>query len=318
MRRKPGRTVVWVASTLAVLALCGGPAVAAKAPAPGKPSASTEAAEAVTFTTATLYADVNPHGSPASFFFELGLTRTFTANTYVQSVGAGTATVRVSTPVTGLTPNTTYYYRVVALNGKGQSLGAVEQFVTPKVPPAAAFMNVENPVPYGAPLAVQGELTGSEAANHEVTLEANPYPYTAGFQPVGNPLITSSTGTFSFTDPGLSVDTELRVVTVGGSVISTPVLNEEVSVLVSMHARTTHRRGYMRLAGNVNPASPGFPMAFEVLRHGRWIIVGGGVVDHSGQHYSRVIRMRGRGRYRAVVEVRGERTYGYSNQVKVG
>ena len=72
------------------------------------------------------------------------------------------------------------------------------------MPLAAVLTNVPDPTPYGAPLSVAGTLTGSDAANHEVILEENPYPYTAGFQQVGNPLITSATGTFDFTAPGLT------------------------------------------------------------------------------------------------------------------
>jgi hypothetical protein len=321
MRRKlrnPERTVAWIASTLTVLALCCGPAVAAaKAPATGRPAATTEGAADVTYTTANVYANVNPAGLPTDFYFQLGLTRAFTANTFVQSAGSGRAALRVGTPITGLTPNTTYYYRVVAGNAKGQDFGAIRTFKTPKVPLGAILTNVPNPTPYGAPLSVQGTLTGSDAGNHEVILEENPYPYTGGFQQVGNPLLTSPTGTFDFTAPGLTTNAQLRVVTVGGQVVASPVLNEEVSVLVSLHMRRTHHRGFVRLYGNVYPGSPGYPVGFQVLRHGTWSTVAGTAVRRGGAHYSRVIRLRHRGRYRAVVEVRGERTYGYSNEIRI-
>jgi hypothetical protein len=293
------------------------PLVAAKAPPTEKPTATTEAAADVTYTTANLYADVNPYGLTTTFYFQLGLTKAFTSNTFVQSAGAGRTALRVGTPVTELTPNTTYYYRVVADNAKGQAGGAIKTFKTPKVPLAAVLTNVPNPVPYGAPLSVEGTLTGSEAANHEVILEENPYPYTAGFQQVGNPLVTSPTGTFDFTAPGLSTDAQLRVVSVGGEVVASPVINEEVSVLISLHVRKTRHRGYVRLYGNVYPGSPGFPVGFQVLRHGNWVTVAGTAVRGGGAHYSRVIRLRHRGHYRAVVEVRGERTFGYSNEIRI-
>ncbi len=320
MRRKPGRTLAWIAPALGVLALCCGPAIAAKTPRPSRPLATTEAAAEVTFTTANLYAKVNPNGSPTSFFFELGLTSTFTSNTYIQSAGAGRTGARVGTAVSGLTPGTTYYYRVVALSERGESFGAIMSFVTPKVPLGVAFTNVQDPVPYGAPVTVEGALSGSEAANREVVLQANPYPYTGGFQQVGNPLITSATGTFAFSDAGLSVDTQLRVVTVGGTVVVSPILNEEVSVLVSLHAQATHQRGYERLYGNINPGEPGFPIAFQVQQHGSWTWLKAGhtAAKGNGRHYSTVIRLRRHGRYRAVLEARGERTWGYSNQVPIG
>ena len=110
------------------------------------------------------------------------------------------------------------------------------------------------------------------------------------------------------------------MVTVGGTVVVSPILNEEVSVLVSLHAQATHPRGYERLYGNINPGEPGFPVRVPgsaarqlELAQGRSLRPTNG----SGRHYSTVIRLRRHGRYRAVVEARGERTCGYSNQVRI-
>ena len=60
-------------------------------------------------------------------------------------------------------------------------------------------------------------------------------------------------------------------------------------------------------------------MRFQVLQHGSWNWIKPVTTpEHGGgRHYSTVIRLRLHGRYRAVVEVRGERTYGYSNQVRI-
>ena len=109
----------------------------------------------------------------------------------------------------------------------------------------------------------------------------------------------------------------MRVVSVGGETIASPVLNEEVSVLVRLHMRRMRHRGYVRLYGNVYPGSPGYPVGFQVLRHGTWVTVAGTAVRRGGAHYSRVIRLRHRGRYRAVVEVQGERSFGYSNEIRI-
>ena len=68
-----------------------------------------------------------------------------------------------------------------------------------------------NPVVFGEPFLVEGNLTGTGAANREVTLESNPFPYTGGFHAVGNPEVTNSTGGFSFPYLGLLENAQLRV-----------------------------------------------------------------------------------------------------------
>lgn len=96
------------------------------------PGVTTAAATAVAGSAATLNGTVNPRGAATSGWFEWGTSpslATFTKTT-VQSVGSGSAGVAISRAITGLTPNTTYYFRAAASNDSGTSKGSILSFKT--------------------------------------------------------------------------------------------------------------------------------------------------------------------------------------------
>ncbi len=97
------------------------------------PTVVTEKASAVTQTTATLNATVNPNGGEVTECkFEYGTTTEYksTPVSCTSLPGNGTSAVAVSAPLTGLTPNTTYHFRVSATNSSGTSKGSDETFKT--------------------------------------------------------------------------------------------------------------------------------------------------------------------------------------------
>ena len=94
------------------------------------PAVSTAAASNLTQTGAVLRGTVNPRGQTTSFTFEYGTTTSFGQITSVDNAGNHSSIVPVSLPVSGLTPNTTYLYRIVATNATGTSVGAVMSFTT--------------------------------------------------------------------------------------------------------------------------------------------------------------------------------------------
>jgi hypothetical protein len=163
-----------------------------------------------------------------------------------------------------------------------------------------------NPVLFGNPFIVEGTLSGTGSANHLVTLQANPFPYLGGFQPVGNPQLTSATGGFSFPFVGLLENTQLRVVTVGKPVVSSPVILEGVAVRVSLHAHATRRRGFARLYGTVAPAEVGALVGFQLLKPGHRSTNVGGTIVKAGtasvSKFSRTIRVHP-GLYQVLVKV---------------
>ena len=103
------------------------PASAVAAP----PTATTEAAIAVSYEQATLKGTVNPEGSATSYYFEYGKTEAYGTKIPVspESVGSGTSNVAVSQTPTGLSQSTEYHFRVVA-EGEATTKGEDLTFTT--------------------------------------------------------------------------------------------------------------------------------------------------------------------------------------------
>lgn len=85
---------------------------------------------AATTESAILEGDVNPQGKIVTYHFEYGLadcsSSACTATKGVQ-LSAGSSPVHVTEPVAGLSPGTTYHYRLVAKNGLGETAASPDQ-----------------------------------------------------------------------------------------------------------------------------------------------------------------------------------------------
>ena len=105
-----------------------------------KPSATTEAASAITTTTATLYAKVNPNGAQVTECrFEYGTSTSYGSDVPCSSSpGSGQGYVAVSAPVTLLAPATPYHFRIVAKNSFGEGEGTDRTFTTGAIQPEVA------------------------------------------------------------------------------------------------------------------------------------------------------------------------------------
>lgn len=271
------------------------------------PSISTSGTSNVTFSSAVLTGYVTAEAQDTTYHFQYGTTAAYGVTTPIGPAGNGTTSVKVSQYITGLQPGTTYHYRVVATNATGTTNGNDRSFTTPRVPLSLQIVGVPNPVPFGDPFTVEGSLTGTGSANHPIVLQANPFPYTAGFKTLGNPELTTSSGGFSFPVVGLLQNTQLRVQTVGSPTVTSPVLLENVAIQVSFHARRTHRRGRWRLYGTVTPAEPGAQVGFQLLTVGGRTVNEGGTIVKAGSptvsSFSRTVRLRHHGVYRALIKI---------------
>jgi formylglycine-generating enzyme required for sulfatase activity len=94
------------------------------------PTVKTHYPSSVTRTSATLNAEVNPNGLDTTWHFEYGTSDACDSSTPNQAGGSGSASQPVSRSLTGLTPDTTYYYRIAAENNKGESLGGIQTLRT--------------------------------------------------------------------------------------------------------------------------------------------------------------------------------------------
>jgi hypothetical protein len=105
---------------------------------PLSPDVTTGSASPITQTTATLGGSVNPRGGVMSdCHFEYTTDADFQANGFASAVSKaclvvpeGTANAPVSTKLTGLTPDTSYRFRVVATNNSGTSSATDQVFAT--------------------------------------------------------------------------------------------------------------------------------------------------------------------------------------------
>ena len=121
---------------------------------------TTGQASAIGATGATIAGTVNPEGLETSYVFEYGTAPTsLTSSTPTAQAGAGSTAVPVTAVLSGLTPNDTYYYALVATNSSGPDDGELALFTTGSAPaPPGQARNGAPPLP-GRP--ARGDATAS-------------------------------------------------------------------------------------------------------------------------------------------------------------
>lgn len=97
------------------------------------PVAVTVPAGAVTTNAATFYGTVDPGGAATDYYFEYGVTTNYGSATVTNQLTQGYAPVAVSNMISGLSENTVYHFRLVAINSAGTTQGEDLSFTTPPV-----------------------------------------------------------------------------------------------------------------------------------------------------------------------------------------
>lgn len=307
------RLLATACATLATLAW------AASAGAASPPTATTQAAADVSYSSATLRGAVDPRGSATSYYFQYGPTRLYGGQTPIGGAGAGHGDVEVTAALTGLQPLTVYHYRLVAVSSAGTTFGSDRAFQTTKVPLSLAILTTPNPVPFGGAVTIQGTLSGTENAGREVVLQGSAFPYTGGFQDVGNAEVTNAQGGFSFTLLDASTTTEYRVVTTTKTPVISPVATEEVAVIVDSHVRRTRRKGWARIYGTVTPAENGAKVAMLRVAGDHGLLAGGTVLqplNATSSRFSRVVHVH-KGIYRVLVQVDAAQVSAYGQPLLI-
>lgn len=285
-------------------------ALAAAAPvveAVSAPAVHTGEVGQLTSSSATLEGSLYAGNEPSSYYFQYGTSPALGAQTPVTVAGGGMQTFHVTAVVTGLAAYTTYYWRLVGINASGTVPGLVHTFTTKKIPLTFQVQAAPERDVFGRPFVVRGTLSGTNSDDHPIVLQANPFPYLAGFKAITGPELTGADGSFSFTAPALPKNAQLRVATLETPAAFSHVLVEMVPVRVTLQLHGTGRPGYARLSGTVAPAEPGSVVAFQLLRPGRRPlgIASTLITGRAGgfSRFSRIVRIRRAGFYRAAVYV---------------
>jgi len=287
-----------------------------------KPTVRTGGHARVTQTSATLLGSVNPNGARTTYYFQYGTSKVYGATTGPTDAGSGTHRKSAAADISGLSPNTTYHYRLVASNSKGTSFGGDHTFRTLKQPLGFSLTATPNPTTWSTGTTLAGQLTGTGNGGRTVKLQQKAFPYTAKFTDVGNPLVTDAAGNFSFPVPLLTVNTQFRVITVDKPIVTSPVVLVGCAVRVGVRVSATRvRRGHrVRFSGHVTPANDGALFAIQRLRKGVWVTVKGGSLRHgstTSSRYRKTLRVRHFGQYRVFVGVNNQNTSGVSKTVRL-
>lgn len=293
-------------------ALLCAPATAAAAE---KPVVTSGAATSIEPTTVVLNGTVTPKGADTTYYFQYGTSSLYGSVTPAGTVPNGSGRVRVTAAVSGLAPVTTYHYRLVAQNAAGVGRGSHRTFKTKPQPLGFSLAGTPNPVEAGGATTLTGVLTGTNSDDRRIVIKSNPWPYTQGFLPVGNELVTNDDG--SFTVPILSVPVNTQYIAqmvARPDVVSAPLtIGATLQVTRRVRVRKGERSGRLRFRGRISPAVDGEQVLIQKLRlsDGVWVTVGETFARNGGDTFSRyrkTIRQRRGGRYRALVNV-DEGTY---------
>ena len=301
MGLKAGRSTMWMpASVLALAIAFAVPATAGAA----APSVSTGGAAPTTPTTTVLHGTVNPQGHATTYFFQVGPTSIYGAQTAAGSAGSGHSGVPVTAPVGALVPDTLYHYRIVAQYSGGLVKGKDRTFRTHKQPLGLSLAASPSPVPFGAPTTLSGALTGTGNASRTVVVQQNPFPYTAGFTTAANPQVTNAQGGFAFPIISATITTQYRVFLQANPAVASPVFTLGVAFRPTVHTGSRHvRRGRtLRFSGSVRPALSGVEIVIQRLHRKTWSTVGRTLSTlHTGASsakYAKRVRIKRGGSYR--------------------
>ncbi len=113
------------------------------------PTVATGASSSITATETILNGTVNANNRSTTVTFEYGLTTGYgTTVTAGQSPVTGSVNTNVSKAITGLSPNTTYHYRVIGQNSEGTTNGLDASFTTLKQSQTITFSGLSSRI-YG-------------------------------------------------------------------------------------------------------------------------------------------------------------------------
>lgn len=110
--------------------------VGGTAKVPGMPNAVTSSVTSPSDTAVVLSGTATPNGAFTKYWYEYGTTASLGNKTADQMLGSGFTPISTPLYITGLSKDTTYYFRLVAENQFGKGVGDQHSFVTTHNVPA--------------------------------------------------------------------------------------------------------------------------------------------------------------------------------------
>jgi hypothetical protein len=297
MRR---RTQAGGGRLLAAVIMFGLLVPAGAAAAPAKPGTTNGPAANVGQSTATLTGKVNPNEAETTYFFEYGTTQLYGARTPDAPAGKGNKSVSVAADIGGLAPATRYHYRLVAFNSKGVTRSGDRTFRTQRQPLGLSLAASPNPVSPNGKTLIAGVLSGTGNGDRRIVLQANPFPYTHGFQNASDLHLTNADGTFAFPLLAVPVNTQYRVLLPNVPEVASPIVTVGVQPKVTISAKRVHGRTF-RFRGKIRPAHDGAGITIQRWNGSAWVKVKSTharAAKGDVSKYSKRVKVRRGGRYR--------------------
>jgi hypothetical protein len=235
------------------------------------PTVLTDPAGGITPVGATLHGRVNPAGHATDAWFQYGATKSYGNRTPAQNAGT-TGEIPVAANIGGLTSNKTYHFRIVAENKDGRRNGADRTFKTSK--PTTTPVFTPNPVPYGKPVAVSGQIVGTGANGAEVSLFGHPFPYTDPFTQYGNTVVADKNGNYLFILASALSNSIFQVRAKTSPAFTSTQQQLHVASTISLHTPSRVKpRGRVHFWGIVQPSQDGIVVEIQKqLKGGSWVL----------------------------------------------
>ncbi len=148
----------------------------------------------ITNDAAVLNGSVNPESIATTYYFEYGASTSYGLQTPPQSAGSGSDPVGVNAEVTGLEPNTTYHFRLVATSAGGTTYGDDQTAVTSGAPTSGSVVALIGRMGFVSP----GNVIGVEIGCFGPSQCAGTFKLTVGSTTIGSGTFKVAGGSGGF------------------------------------------------------------------------------------------------------------------------
>ncbi|HYI19623.1 MAG TPA: hypothetical protein VD836_13005 [Solirubrobacteraceae bacterium] len=245
---------------------------AAGEPQPALPEISARGYTERQVTSVTLKARIDPNRAATTYAVEWGYSESLGQSTPEQELPAGDEPVAVRFPLSGLTPYTRVYWRVVATNAAGTKRSTTLTVRTRRGPTAITAAVSDGLASWGENVTVSGHVDGAGIQGMTVALEQRTFPYLAPFAAVATARVNSA-GDFRFRARQALIGTQWRAVTRSAVVLTSAETATRVRPRLATRVTRSTRRA-VRLKGTVNPGVLDAVATLQRLTStGRWTSV---------------------------------------------